>query len=408
MRQGDLPPRPDGVHLRVRTEETGQRPSTVLPVNGVTSTCCIGGSPMSLLLYRLGGFIGRFRWLVIAGWFVLLVGVTVLTGVLGDRYNDDFSVPGTESQQGEDILQDRFGQTGTNGQIIFIADSGKINDSAHKTVVADLAKQVDKVRGVSMSNPLGSNSGGELSKPKNAVIGGVSFSSQNPSDETLDAVVQAAKPDPASGVRTSVGGSAYSSLSATSGSRVGEVIGLLIAFGVLAITFTSFIAAGMPLLTAILGVVATVSGVALTSHITTMSSTSPTLAEMLGLAVGIDYSLFILSRHPAQLADGGPIVQAIPRALSTAGSAVVFGGITVVIALCGLTIVDIPILTQIGLAAAGGVVVAVFGALTLMPSIAVLLGKRMTPRKRRHRSEAGRSRSRSAATGTPASTADGK
>ena len=151
-------------------------------------------------------------------------------------------------------------------------------------------------------------------------------------------------------------------------SRVPELLGLLISFVILTVTFGSLLTAGMPILTALVGVGVTISAVALVSNVATVNSASPNLAEMLGLAVGIDYALFLLSRYRRQLADPGiPPVVAMSRAMATAGSAVVFAGTTVIIALTGLAVARIPVLTVMGLAAAAAVAVAVLVALTLRP-----------------------------------------
>ena len=162
-----------------------------------------------------------------------------------------------------------------------------------------------------------------------------------------------------------------------------ELLGLLVSFLILAITFAALVAAGMPILTSLVGVGVTLSAVVVTTSAVTVSSSAPTLAEMLGLAVGIDYALFILSRHRQHLGEGLAPAESMSRALATAGSAVVFAGATVVIALLGLTVARIPVLTVMGLAAAAAVTVAVVVALTLLPAIALLLGERLRPRVRR-------------------------
>ena len=159
-----------------------------------------------------------------------------------------------------------------------------------------------------------------------------------------------------------------------------ELLGLLVSYLILAITFGSFLAAGMPILSSLVGVGVTLSAVVIVTNVTTVSSSAPTLAEMLGLAVGIDYALFILSRHRRNLAEGHSPAESMSRALATAGSAVVFAGATVVIALTGLTVAGIPVLTVMGLAAAAAVTIAVSLALTLLPAIALLLGERLRPK----------------------------
>jgi RND superfamily putative drug exporter len=166
---------------------------------------------------------------------------------------------------------------------------------------------------------------------------------------------------------------------------------LLIASAVLVITFGSLLAAGLPLLTALLGVGATVAGLATVAGPLTLPTTAPALALMLGLAVGVDYALFIVARHRSQLASGLPVPESAARAIGTAGTAVVFAGLTVVIALAGLAVVRIPFLTAMGLAAAGAVVVAVLVAVTLIPAVLGFAGDRLRPRpgSRAARREAG-------------------
>ncbi len=183
-----------------------------------------------------------------------------------------------------------------------------------------------------------------------------------------------------------MGGDAYKSTADPS--HVPELLGLLVSFMILALTFGSLLAAGMPITTSLIGVAVTLSAVVVTSNVVTVSSTAPTLAEMLGLAVGIDYALFILSRHRRQMAEGVPAPESMARALATAGSAVVFAGATVIIALAGLSVAQIPVLTVMGLGAAAAVAVAVMIALTLLPAIALLLGERLRPRAKRAASSA--------------------
>ena len=194
-------------------------------------------------------------------------------------------------------------------------------------------------------------------------------------------MLKAAEPPASSAVATSVGGDAYKSTADPS--HLPELLGLFVSFLILAMTFGSLLAAGMPITTSLVGVGVTLSAVVITSNLVTVSSTAPTLAEMLGLAVGIDYALFILSRHRRQLAEGLDVAESMARALATAGSAVVFAGATVIIALAGLSVAKIPVLTVMGLGAAGAVAVAVVIALTLLPAIALLLGERLRPKPRR-------------------------
>ena len=157
-----------------------------------------------------------------------------------------------------------------------------------------------------------------------------------------------------------------------------ELLGIMVGFLVLAITLGSLVAAGLPLLTALIGVGIAVGGVTALTGVLELTETATTLATMLGLAVGIDYALFILARYRQNIGDGLEPREAAAQATGTAGSAVVFAGMTVVIALVGLTVVQIPFLTVMGLAAAGAVVIAVMIATTLLPALLGLTGKRVT------------------------------
>jgi putative drug exporter of the RND superfamily len=339
---------------------------------------------MSILLYRLGLLIGRHRLLVVAAWVLLVAVVAGGASLIGDRYDDSFSIPGTDSQKGQDLLAQRFGQTGTSGQVLFTADKGKITDSTDSGQVGKLVKAIDAVPHVSITNPI-TSSQPMVNKDSTAALAQVQFAAEVPSDQTLAAVQKAARPPSSSTVSSSVGGVAYKATSDPS--KVPELLGLLVSFLILVLTFGSLLAAGMPILTSLIGVAVTLSSVILISSIVTVSSTAPTLAEMLGLAVGIDYALFILSRHRAQLADGVEPRESMARAMATAGSAVMFAGATVIIALAGLSVAGIPVLTVMGLGAAGAVTVAVCIALTLIPAIALLMGARLRPKvpKRRRR-----------------------
>lgn len=332
---------------------------------------------MSLALFRLAGVLARRRGLVLAGWLLLLTLLVGSAGVLGDDFDDSVAIPGTESQQGQDVLSDRFGLTGAAGQVLISTGSGRITDPPASTDVADLVARTDAVDGVSVSDPLDADDP-LVSSDGRSTIAQLRFDDQVPSTRVLDAVAEAASPKPGSPLTTYVGGDAYKADNAPS--RVPELLGLMVSFLILAVTFGSLVAAGMPILSSLVGVGVTLSSVVLVSSWATVSSNAPTLAEMLGLAVGIDYALFILSRYRRHLGEGLATDEAMARALATSGSAVVFAGATVVIALAGLSVAGIPVLTVMGLAAAVAVSVAVLAALTLVPALALLLGERLRPR----------------------------
>jgi RND superfamily putative drug exporter len=337
---------------------------------------------VSIFLYRLGHSIRRHRGLVVGVWLLALLALGGAATALGDRFDDSFSIPGTDSQKGQDLLADRFGLTGASGQVLFEAKQGKITDSASASEVGKLVKEIDKVPGVSISNPL-TASPPSINDDQTASLGAIQFADQVPTNETLDEVQKAGTPAAGSPVDSHVGGQAYKSDSDPS--KVPELLGLMVSFLILALTFRALLAAGMPILNSLVGVGITITTVIVASNVISISSTAPTLAEMLGLAVGIDYALFILSRHRAHLAEGLDPVESMSRALATAGSAVVFAGTTVIIALLGLTVAQIPVLTVMGVGAAFSVSVAVSAALTLLPAIALLLGERLRPKPRKAR-----------------------
>ena len=178
------------------------------------------------------------------------------------------------------------------------------------------------------------------------------------------------------GLTVAVGGDAFAEQATAAGAAEG--IGILVALVVLVITFGSLVAAGLPLLTAIIGVSIGILGVTILTGFLELSSTTPALATMLGLAVGIDYALFVMSRYRHEVSAGREPEEAAGRAIGTAGSAVVFAGLTVVIALAGLSITGITFLTQMGLAGAATVAVAVAIALTLLPALLAYAGRRVT------------------------------
>ncbi|WP_084073902.1 MMPL family transporter [Demequina sp. NBRC 110052] len=336
---------------------------------------------MSLALHRLGHLVGRHRGTFIAAWMLLLLLVGGASQLLGSSFADDYTISGTESQEGQDVLAARFGDAaaGATGQVLYRVEAGSdvTSDETMAVIEESLAaiSGIDGVAGVPDAEDLGIDEAGD------AALGTVQFEDAKPSAETLDAVTEAATVA-ASGVSSTIGGSAFSETPEPEG-HTSEIIGIVVALLVMVLTFGSLLAAGMPILTALLGVGTTLSAITLLTHVTSVSNASPAFASMLGLAVAIDYSLFILSRHRAELATGATPREAMARALATSGSAVVFAGLTVIVSLVGLVVVNIPLLTVMALAGAMAVAMAVLAALTLLPAVALLAGARLTPRTRR-------------------------
>ncbi|MFE4457118.1 MMPL family transporter [Nocardia tengchongensis] len=322
---------------------------------------------MAKLLYRVGRFAFEKRRLVVLLWVGLLAALAIGAASAPPAPPDTFSIPGTESQQAFDLLEQRFPGTKSDGaqaRIVFVAPEGQqIGSDANKAVVERIVADVSS--GAQVKGVLDPFQTGAVSKNGSTAYATVSYgaTSDNLTDATKTALTDAMHTGESAGVTVEIGGSALQAKPEMAGAT--EAIGIAIAAIVLMITFGAFAAAGLPLITALIGI-----GVGIAAIVAIgMSTTTTTLAMMLGLAVGIDYALFIVSRYRTERAEGYSAAEAAGRAVGTAGSAVVFAGLTVVIALAGLAVVGIPALTKMGLAAAGTVAIAVTIALTLLPAL---------------------------------------
>lgn len=351
---------------------------------------------MSSFLYRLGRAVARRRRTVLAVWIIALAlaggGATFNTGT-----NDTFEIPGTQSQDALDYLGRVFPEiSGTSVQLVIVVPApGDVRALATAPTAQMMAeiKNVDQVASVINPfdpNPLGPPPPGTKPRIQSAISADgraaiitaqlkVALADVHPATRTqLTEIGQRLAGAIGHSATVNIGGPAFSNpvpkLSPTEG------IGLLIALIVLLLVFGSLLAAGMPLVTALLGVAISVALIYSATVITPVSSTAPMLAVMLGLAVGIDYALFLISRHRDQLAEGLDVEESIARATATAGSAVIFAGLTVIIALLGLAVAAIPFLTTMGLAAATAVAIAVAVAITLVPALMAFCGQRLRPK----------------------------
>jgi putative drug exporter of the RND superfamily len=334
---------------------------------------------MSNYLYRLARFAFRRRRLVLALWLVAAIAAIVLAQASGGKTNDTFTIPGTESQNAAAVLSARLPAfSGGQTTIVFATTQGsaKVTAPAAETAIDSAMTKLKSIPQVSkVTTPFQSHL---VSKSDKIALGTVQWSAQaaNVTNSSLNAVTAAMKPLQADGMQVEYNGSVYPGWR-TVISELPELIGLIIAFLILMITFGAFAAAGMPILGAIVGVVTTLMGITALASVLTIASASTTVALMLGLSCGIDYGLFILSRHRTNLMNGMTPEESVPQAVGTAGSAVVFAALTVIIALCGLTVVGIPFLTVMGLAAAGSVTVALLIALTLLPALLGFAGTKV-------------------------------
>ncbi|KOG08844.1 MMPL family transporter [Streptomyces viridochromogenes] len=333
---------------------------------------------MATFLYRLGRFAFRRRRLVVMLWIAILAVVGIGSASVSGTPSDQFTIPGTQSQKALDLLDKEFPQASASGataRVVFEAPDGqKLTSGANKTEVESLIADLEKAPQVaSVSNPYANRL---ISQDGTITYAQVTYkvAQADVTTEARDALHAVADKGEKAGLAVSLGGNAVNE---KEGANAGELIGLAVAAVALVITFGSLLAAGLPLLTALLGVIIAILSITIATAIWDMSSSASTLALMLGLAVAIDYALFIVSRYRSEIRAGHEPEDACGRALGTAGSAVVFAGLTVVIALAGLSVVGIRLLTDLGLAASFAVVVAVVVALTLLPAVLGFAGTRI-------------------------------
>ncbi|MBW5425470.1 MMPL family transporter [Streptomyces sp. BG9H] len=356
---------------------------------------------MATFLYKLGKLAFRKRHFVALIWVALLTLAAVGAASAPTASSSSFSIPGTEAQKAFDLLEKRAPEASADGasaRVVFKAPDGeKVTDPANK---AEIVKTVGALKSGSdqvarADDPFRAKT---VSKDGSTAYASVSYkvTSMELTDDDRDALEKTTDDARESGLTVEVGGDALQAMPETGSS---EVIGIAVAAVVLVITFGSLIAAGLPLLTALIGVGIGVSSITALADALDLGTTTSTLAMMIGLAVGIDYALFIVSRYRGELADGRDREEAAGHAVGTAGSAVVFAGLTVVIALVGLAVVNIPMLTKMGFAAAGTVVIAVLIALTLIPALLGYAGKRVLPMGERSRLFGGGKKDTAAADG---------
>ncbi len=329
---------------------------------------------MSTLLAALGRWSFRHPWRVLVAWLLLLGLAGGGVALFAQGTDNTFSIPGTESQEGLQQLSRTFPQvSGTSAQAIVVAPEGRKVDTAPFTSdIHTTTDRIQKLPGVlAVSDPFSPQIDGLVSDDDSAAIIQMQFRGQvtdisASTKADLENVIGDLRADLPHGSTVALGGDLFATELPTV--SITEAVGLVIALLVLIVTFRSFLVAGMPLLTALLGVGLSMALIFVATAFSTISATTPLLALMLGLAVGIDYALFIISRHQDQVRGGMDAEESASRATGTAGSAVVFAGVTVLIALIGLSFANIPFLTTMGVAASVAVAIAVAVAVTLTPA----------------------------------------
>ncbi|AZM48648.1 hypothetical protein DMB38_25200 [Streptomyces sp. WAC 06738] len=325
---------------------------------------------MATFLYRLGRFAFRRRLPVALLWAAVLGAAFLGATSAGDPPDDSSSMPGIEAQHAYDLIDERFpgaAADGADARVVFVAPAGeKITGGTGRAAVGAFVADVTGAPQVAaVASPF---DGQGVSDDGTTAYATVTYevAEDDVSEAARAALDDAVEEARDAGLTVEAGGSAVEPGEAAG---LGEVVGIAVAAVVLLVTFGSLAAAGLPLITAVVGIGVSMCAILALGSALGLSSTVGELAMMLGIAVGIDYSLFVVSRYREERAAGHEPREAAGRATGTAGSAVVFAGLTVVIALAGLSVVGVPMLTKMGLGAAGAVLVGVLVALTLVPAL---------------------------------------
>ncbi|MBZ4487481.1 MMPL family transporter [Microbacterium sp. cx-55] len=349
---------------------------------------------MSTFLSHVGRFSARFRWVVVIAWLVVfaaLIGVFAIGSSSGSGDTAETSIPDSAASLALERMNDEFpaaASTGASLQLVFAPENGDVTDVATAAEIEAFLADAANLPGVqAVTDPLDAAQP-YISEDLTLAVSTITYGdlSADQQIEYYDAALALQEnAPPALGVE--LGGNLVPLGAPEPG--IGEGVGVLVAFLVLALTFGSLLAAGANLLIAAFGVGVGLMGILAFGSIVPISDNSIILAAMLGLAVGIDYSLFILSRFRNELRGGRSVDDAIARATGTAGTAVVFAGLTVIVALVALLVANLSFITEMGMAAAFGVLIAVLLALTLLPALMRFLGVRALSRKQRKALERG-------------------
>jgi len=313
-------------------------------------------------------------------WVVIIVALSGAVSIFGAQTTNDNSLPGTQSQDATNVLAADFPPT-ENGTspIVFKVKSGTVNSTANKNAITASVKAIAKVPHVTQAtSPYGSAA--QYLQSKSGTIAYVpvlmNVSSAAITEKQAQAVLNAADPAVKAGIQVAAGGTVGATLS-NPNTESSTVIGLIAAVIILAVSFGTLIAMFLPIISAVIGLALGLAIIGLLGHVVAVPSIAPTLATMIGLGVGIDYALFIVSRHREQLAEGMDPKESVALAVGTAGTAVVFAGGTLVLALLSLAVAGIPLISSLGYGSSLAVVTAVLAATIMLPAVLSLLGHRI-------------------------------
>lgn len=328
---------------------------------------------------RLARWCARRRLTVVGAWLLLLVVLGGTAGAMGANFTNATTMPDSESGTAYSLLDQLTGtdaEATESGTIVWTSTDAPVDSAAVRDEIAPMLDAIAGMPGVTVASPYADGGASQVDTSRDVVYADVTLA---PSAD-VDAVKAVASSKDGA-VDVQLGGRAFTAQPGASG--LTEVIGIVGALAVLLLMFRSMWAAFLPIITGVVGVVTSLLMVVIASHYVDLADSTPTMGALIGLAVGIDYALFIVNRHRKGLLSGLPVHASIVRALDTSGRAVVFAGATVVVALLGVFVVQIDILTGMARAAALTVVLTVLTALTLLPAMLSLLGERVLSKRQR-------------------------
>ncbi|MDT0395825.1 MMPL family transporter [Streptomyces edwardsiae] len=321
-------------------------------------------------------------------WLLTLIGISAGAFLAGSAYSNDYKVPGTESGRATELLKEGFPDLGGDSDnVVWHSTSGSVRDSGVEQSMTRTLDRIEELPGVAVvSGPYDDHGAGRVSADGLTAYATVTFDAQSKDIDAGQAaeVVKTAKAAETDGLEVELSGSAVE-LSESAGGHTAEIVGVLVAAVVLFLAFGSFAASLLPIATALVGVGTAYAGIVLLGHVMTVADFAPMLGMLIGLGVGIDYALFIVTRHRRGLKRGLSVTEAAVNAVATTGRAVVFAGATVCIALLGMLILRLNFLNGVAVAASLTVVLTVAASVTLLPALLSFIGMRALSRRERRR-----------------------
>ncbi|MEU3088394.1 MMPL family transporter [Streptomyces massasporeus] len=328
------------------------------------------------------------RLLSVLLWLLAFAGIAAGAAVAGTTYSNDYQVPGTESGRATELLHEGFPQLGGDSDtVVWHTTSGSVRAADVEQTMTRTLDRIENLPGVaSVTSPYDGPGTGRVSEDGRTAYASVTFDdrAEDIAKGEAQAVVDTAKSAETDGLQVELGGSAVA-LTESSGGHLAEIVGVIVAAVVLFLAFGSLAASLLPIATALVGVGTAYAGIVLLGHAMTVADFAPMLGMLIGLGVGIDYALFIVTRHRRGLKRGLSVTEAATNAVATTGRAVVFAGATVCIALLGMLILRLSFLNGVAIAASLTVILTVAASVTLLPALLAFIGMRALSRRERRR-----------------------